>query len=57
MRMPPNIRGLIVGALVGSVAASMRGGMRMPPNVSVSAQERLGRTPRFNEGRHAHAAE
>ena len=45
MRMPPNRRPL------GARRASMEGGMRMPPN----RVPRAG--PRFNGGRHAHAAE
>jgi len=54
MRMPPNPPG--AGVTLTEVAASMRGGMRMPPN---PRQPVPGPDPGhgFNEGRHAHAAE
>ena len=54
MRMPPNPGAAERDA--GAVVASMRGGMRMPPNCGAGSPcPRSSR--RFNEGRHAHAAE
>ena len=59
MRMPPNrpaIRVIVGGA---HTLASMRGGMRMPPNLTCAVKCRTSATgaASFNEGRHAHAAE
>ncbi len=54
MRMPPNDWQRMSPTPHGY--ASMRGGMRMPPNLRVPGNSRTCRL-RFNEGRHAHAAE
>jgi len=54
MRMPPNPADGPPPLLRSG--ASMRGGMRMPPNRSARRGRPL-RDRRFNEGRHAHAAE
>ena len=58
MRMPPNPYVVPARAVDPVDEASMRGGMRMPPNLEVDDRLAAGTASMcFNEGRHAHAAE